>query len=72
MYTPFKSDLMNNMDHKHISGTESLSTILGKAQNKKKCDAPKVPKQAEAERDGAIDPKNCKFNKFHHENFWCC
>ena len=28
MYTPFKSDLINNMDHMRISGTESSSVIL--------------------------------------------
>ena len=28
MYTPFKSDLINNMDHMRISGTKPSSVIL--------------------------------------------
>ena len=28
MYTPFKSDKINDMDHMRISGTESSSVIL--------------------------------------------
>ena len=28
MYTAFKSDLINNMDHMRISSTEPLSVIL--------------------------------------------
>ena len=28
VYTSFKSDLINNMDHMRISGTEPLSVIL--------------------------------------------
>ena len=30
MYTPFKSDLINNMGHMCISGTETASVILSK------------------------------------------
>ena len=44
----FESDLINNMDHMRISGTEPSSVIL--SQTKKfqnmKSDAQKVPKQA--------------------------
>ena len=28
MYTPFKSEWINNMDHMHISGNEPSSVIL--------------------------------------------
>ena len=30
---------------------------------------PKVPKQAEAKRDGEINPQNYNFNQFYTENF---
>ena len=30
---------------------------------------PKVPKQAEAKRDGVIKPQNYNFNQFYTENF---
>ena len=54
MYT--LSDLINNMDHTRISGTEPLSVILSQKMKfkKLKSEDPKVPKQAEAKRDLAI------------------
>ena len=30
---------------------------------------PKVPKQAEAKRDGVINPQNYNFNQFYPDNF---
>ena len=50
----FKSDLIWNMDHMRISGTEPSSVILlpNKVVKKLKSDAPKVPNQAKAKRDG--------------------
>ena len=44
----FKSDLINNMDHMRISGTEPSSVILSqkKYSQKLKRDVPNVPKQA--------------------------
>ena len=30
---------------------------------------PKVPKQAEAKRDGVINPQNYNFNQFYADNF---
>ena len=30
---------------------------------------PKVPKQAEAKRDGVINPQNYNFNQFYKDNF---
>ena len=40
-----------------ISGTEPLSVILSQRQFQKlNIDAPKVPKQTEAKRDGVINP----------------
>ena len=32
MYTPFKSDLINNMDQMPISGTELTSVILSQTK----------------------------------------
>ena len=62
----FKSDLINYMDHMHISGTKPSSVIL--SQNKKfqksESDIKKVPKQDEAKRDGVINPQNYNFNQF--------
>ena len=59
----FKSDLINNMDHMHISGTEPSSMILSQKRNfqKLKRDVPNVPKQAEAKRDGVINPPKIQF-----------
>ena len=46
------------MDHMRISGTEPSSVILSKKWNfqKFKRDVLNVPKQAEAKRDGVINP----------------
>ena len=56
----FKSDLINNMDHMRISGTKPSSVILSQTLKfkKLKSDYSKVPKQAEAKRDGVINPQN--------------
>ena len=35
MYTPFLTDLINNMDHMRIAGTEPSSEILTKQNNLK-------------------------------------
>ena len=43
MYTPFKSDLINNMDHMRILGTEPSSVILSQTKKFKKW-YPKMPK----------------------------
>ena len=53
---------MNNMDHMRISGTEPSSVILSQTMNfqKLKRDVLNVPKQAEAKRDGIINPQNYK------------
>ena len=58
MYKTFKSDLINNMNHMHISGTEPSSVILSQTKwfKKLKSDVPKLPKQAKAKRDGVINP----------------
>ena len=55
----FKSDLINNMDHMCISGTEPSSVILSqtKSYQNVKIDVQKVPKQAEAKRGGVITHK---------------
>ena len=49
-----------------ISGTEPSSVILRQKWNfqKLKRDVPNVPKQAEAERDGVINPQNYNFKQF--------
>ena len=66
MYTPFQSDLINNMAYMRISGTEPSSVILSQTIyfEKLKSDAQKVMKQAEVKRDGVINPQNYNFNKF--------
>ena len=48
-----------------ISGTEPSSVILSQTKKFKtlKSDAPKMPKQAEAKRDGVINPQNDNFNQ---------
>ena len=54
------------MDHMHISGNEPSSLILRQTrwfQQIENID-PKVPKQGEAIRDGAINPQNNNFNQF--------
>ena len=47
-----------------ISGNDPSSVILSQTQyfQKLKRDVPNVPKQAEAKRDGVINPQNYNFN----------
>ena len=40
--------------------------MVSKAEN----DCPKVPKQAEAERDGVVNPQNYNFNQEKKEEIW--
>ena len=48
-----------------ISGTEPSSVILSHTLFKKfKSNHQKVPKQAEAKRDGVRNPQNYNFNEF--------
>ena len=47
--------LISNIDHMRISGTEPSSVYLSQTR-KLKSVAQKVPKQAEAKRDGIINP----------------
>ena len=48
-----------------ISGTEPSSGILSQTCIKMlKSNDQKVPKQAEAKRDGVINPQNYNFNQF--------
>ena len=49
-----------------ISGSEPSSVILSQTMKfkKLKSDDPKVPKQAEAKRDGVINPQNYNFKQF--------
>ena len=58
------------MDHMRISGNEPSSVILlpNKVVQKLKSDAPKVPNQAKAKRDGVINPKNYNFSQINTEN----
>ena len=62
------------MDHIRISGTEPSSVIL----NQKGCSfkdykmmSQKCQKQAEAKRDGVINPQKYNFNQFWYGKFWC-
>ena len=57
-----------------ISGTEPSSMILSQTKHFKmlKSDTPKCQKQAEAKRDGVINPQNYKITisiKFYTKNF---
>ena len=67
MYTPFQSDLIHNMDHMHISGTESSSVIqsITKKFQKLEFDIQKTPKQAQAKRDVVINPENYNYLTFN-------
>ena len=49
-----------------ISGTEPSSVILSQTMKFKKLKSsdPKVPKEAEAKRDGVINPQNDNFKQF--------
>ena len=71
MYTPFLIGFINNIDHMRISGTEPSSVILSQRKWLKKLtkNAPKVPKQAKAKRDGVINPQNYNFYQFLHRKF---
>ena len=54
------------MDHMRISGTKPSSVILSQTMKfkKLKSDDRKLPKQAEAKRDGVINPQNYNFSQF--------
>ena len=56
-----------------ISGTEPSSVILSQTCKIKKLKSndQKVPKQAEAKRDGVINPQNYNFNQFKTRKFLC-
>ena len=60
------SELINNMDHMRISGTEPSSVILSQTVKfkKLKSDDQKLPKQAEAKKDGVINPQNYNLKQF--------
>ena len=57
----------------HISGTESSSVNISQTRLFQKMESvvPKVSKQAEAKRDGVINPRNYNFKYFWHGKFWC-
>ena len=54
------------MDHMRMSGTEPLSVILSQTKKFKKIESyvRKVPKEAEAKRDGVINQQNNNINQF--------
>ena len=67
----FKSDLINNMDHMRILGTQTSSAILSQTKlfQKLKSDVRKMPKQADVKWDGVINPQNYNVCQFNTENF---
>ena len=68
----FKSDLINNMDHMRISGTEPSSVILsqkGGSFKSSKVMSKNCQTQAEAKRDGVITHKITISIKFDTDNF---
>ena len=54
------------MDHMRISGTEPSSVFLSQTCSIRswKSNDKKVHKQAEAKRDGVLNPQNYSFNQF--------
>ena len=56
-----------------ISGTIPSSVILSQTKSiqKLKMDVPKVPKRAEANSDGVINPQNYNSIQIQHGRFWC-
>ena len=54
------------MDNMRISGTKPSSVIFSRTMKFKKLKSgdPKLPKQAEAKRDGVINPQNYNFEQF--------
>ena len=54
------------MDHMRISGIETSSWILSQRKQLKKLrnNAPKMPKEAQAKMDGAINPQNYNSYQF--------
>ena len=59
----FKSDLINNMDHMRIWVMNRHQWFLVKQRSLKVDNGgPKVPKQAEAKRDGVINLQSYNFN----------
>ena len=69
----FESDLINNMDHMRILGTEPSSVVLSQRSNFKswKEMSKTYQKQAEAKRDGVINLQNYDFRHFYHGKFRC-
>ena len=53
------------------SVTKPSSVILGQIKyfQKLQRDVTEVPKEADAKRDGVINPQNYDFNQFYMENF---
>ena len=56
------------MENMRISGIEPSSVILGQRKLLKKLEnnAPKVPKEASAKRDGVINTQHYTFYQFSH------
>ena len=54
-----------------ISGTEPSSVILSQKGSSFKDWKVKSQKQAEAKRDGVINPQNYNFNEFGYGKYWC-
>ena len=61
------------MDHMRISGSEPSSESFRQSKwfQKLKMLYRKYQKQAEAKRDGVINPQNYNFNQFVYGQFWC-
>ena len=51
--------------NEHLISDPSLNKVVSKVENVD----PKVPKQAEAKRDGVINQQNYNVNQFYTENF---
>ena len=68
----FKSDLINNMDHMRISGTEPSSVILSQtcSINKMKSNDPKAPKTSWSQKGWCNEPIKLQFQSIlNTDNF---
>ena len=75
IYTPFKSDVINNIDHMRIMGTHPSWEILSQTKKNKKLKSDaqkckhKVQPQSKARRNGVINPKKIQFQWIKNGKF---
>ena len=72
VYTIFKSDLIDDTDHMHISGTTPSSVVLSQTRLFKifGSDIKKCQNRLNPKIDGVINPQNNTFTPFQTRNFF--